>query len=63
MISSSLLVSKSDGNFVGIDMFQEKSDDCSELKLIFNSAGRKNLHSHSISCIQWYPIDSGEYIK
>jgi hypothetical protein len=44
-------------------MFQKENETSSKLKplkRIFNSSKCKNNHSHRISCIQWYPIDTGE---
>jgi hypothetical protein len=42
-------------------MFQEQNKH-KNLKILFNSSNsRGGSHSYSISCIQWYPIDSGMF--
>lgn len=59
----SLLAAKSDGNFSCMDMFEKKieNDRIDVLKPVFDSTRfpRKNAHDFCCSCIQWYPMDSG----
>ena len=46
-------------------MFQTENESKSKLKplkRLFDSSKCKNNHSHRISCIQWYPIDTGKII-
>lgn len=61
----SLLAAKTDGNFIGIDTFQERNSTSNHLEFMFNHSTevkkrRNMIHTHSISCIQWYPIDTGK---
>ncbi len=60
MLIYSLLAAKSDGNVIGIDMFQEQNKQ-KNLKILFNSSNTRQSHKYSVSCVQWYPIDSGMF--
>lgn len=54
----SLLIAKSNGSFMCIDTFKEDTENAHEVLFKSNPF---QTHKHSISCIQWYPIDTGMF--
>ena len=59
----SLLIAKCDGNFACVDLFQNQTQKKQIFKFEFDTAKVRNLipHNHCISCLQWYPIDTGMF--
>ena len=57
----SLLAAKCDGNFACVDLFQQNPEKKQTFKFIFDSSNLSSSHDHQITCIQWYPIDSGMF--
>jgi DNA excision repair protein ERCC-8 len=53
------LAAKSDGRFTCFDTFQKEGP--TSLKTAFTMRNSDDAHSYSISCVQWYPIDSGMF--
>ena len=53
------MAARSDGRFSCFDALQKENKD--KLKLAFSLKNEKFAHSFSISCIQWYPIDTGMF--